>query len=132
MIMNSQDQERAKIVSVLLTELNSVHVRAERAWQALLKALIPVWESLEATPADLAEDLSEACTWTDAIQAMDASVAGDVSHALARFSEALTQHYRTVTPRDHRVSQALSLIYLDVQRPLWVAYPDLRPFDVPG
>ena len=129
--MNASEQERDAIVAELFNELDSVRDRAGNVWASLLAALTPILESLETGHAIANDDFSKAPAWENAIPGVDVAVAGDVSRALVKFSEALTKHYRSNTPRDHRVSQALSLVYLDVQRPLWAAHPDLRPFDLP-
>jgi hypothetical protein len=129
--MNPSEQEREAIVTELLTELDSLRERGANVWASLLAALMPILEGLETGNAIENDGFSNAPVWEHMISGVDVTVAGDVSRALVKFSEALTQHYRSNTPRDHRVSQALALVYLDVQRPLWAAHPDLRPFDLP-
>lgn len=126
--MTDSDREREAIVSTFVAELDSVRAAAGSAWCSLAVALAPIIDGLETDAAIANVDLRTSLSWTDALKDVDISVAGDLSRALVKFSEALTVHYRASTPRDQRVSQALASLYLDIQRPLWAVHPGLRPF----
>lgn len=128
--MNLPEQELEKIVAQLLMDLDQVRARTGNAWPPLVAALEPVLKALGVESAFAGEDLAATITWEKSIQSLDDAVAGDVSRALVRFSESLTKHYRSVTPRDRRVSNALAQIYLDVERPLWAVYPALAPMEL--
>ena len=104
--------------------LDGMHHRApEICWQSLTAALEPTAVALGAEPTAHAD----APAWSATVHTLDASLASDISEAAKAFSLALKEHYRTVTPRDQRVSTAIAFLYMDVERPLWSAHPSLEP-----
>lgn len=99
------------------------HRAPDLCWQSLAAALEPTALALGAEPTAQAD----APAWSATVDTLDASLANDISEATKAFSLALKEHYRTVTPRDQRVSTAIAFLYMDVERPLWSAHPSLEP-----
>jgi hypothetical protein len=125
--MNEIEIAREGLVARFRAELEFFRERmGDSVWQSLDAALQPTFQSLRAET----EEDSEAAAWAAVAQRLDESTASDVSEAVKRFSQALKEHYRSITPRDSRVSEAIAFLYIDVARPLWTAHPTLEPIEL--
>lgn len=125
--MSNIDARAVELLEQFRAEVDSMrHRAAEPCWQALSAALEPTLVALGAEPSSTAD----VPTWATAVQTLDSSLASDISEAVKVLSLALKDHYRTVTPRDQRVSNAIAFLYMDVARPLWSAHPSLEPVEL--
>lgn len=95
-------------------------------WASLLTALEPTLEQI----GEEVEVDSNAPTWESVVRSLDAASAVAVSSALTRFSLALTEHYRSVLPRDNQLGMAIGFLYADVARPLWAVHRELAPVEL--
>jgi hypothetical protein len=124
--MNSVEQQRANMVAEFQSELASLRNKiGESSWGSLLAAIEPAL--LVLAKRAKARDSAEEGEWKAAVQALDPSVANDLSEVVKRFSLALKEHDRAAIARERCVSEAIAFLYTDVARPLWQCHPSLEP-----
>lgn len=120
-------QSLSPILSEFWRDLEPYQSQVDDArWASLLTALVPTLEQI----GEEIEVDSDAPTWESVVPSLNSESALVVSTALTRFSLALTEHYRSVLPRDIEIGMAIGLLYADVARPLWAMHRELAPVEL--
>ena len=124
------EEQLLEIHQRLIAELVALRPRLGNSWDALHVALRPTLEVLERPLSTIVDHAHVSSSWGSEARSLDVDVASSLSLVLIGVSDALKACYRAQTPREVKIAAAISTFYVDVQRPLWAAYPTLQPFDV--
>lgn len=136
--MTGLQAELHSIVSELASELTSSPVGlTARNTRVLAWALKDTMEALRVLSPTLAMAFEEGGhaneTWAEEIANLEPSQAKGVSDALSKFSARVTSLYMSQElPSSSReaLRDAVGFLYADVLRPLWKAYPSLKPVEM--
>ncbi len=124
------DEQLLKIRDQFVAELLPLRPHLGASWDALQTALKPTLNALGRPVSTIIVECAPVSSpWKTAIASFDAQTASEVSRVLISLSDALTAWYRKQNPPKEVIGHVIGVYFIDVQRPLWQAYPELQPFE---